>query len=25
VGIYLACTGVLTLAVYYALSRFVQR
>ncbi len=24
-GIYLACTGVLTLAVYYALSRFVQR
>ena len=24
-GIYLACTGVLTLAVYYALSHFVQR
>ena len=25
VGIYLACTGVLTLAVYYALAHFVQR
>ena len=25
VGIYLACTGVLTLAVYYTLSHFVQR
>lgn len=24
-GIYLACTGLLTLAVYYALSHFVQR
>jgi hypothetical protein len=24
-GIYLACTGVLTVAVYYALSHFVQR
>ena len=25
VGVYLACTGALTLAVYYALSHFVQR